>query len=45
VLVAAVRRNGRILVPRGKDRIEPGDHILVVSTTENAPRVAQLLSA
>jgi trk system potassium uptake protein TrkA len=45
VLVAAVRRNGRILVPRGKDRIEPGDHVLVVSTTENAPRVAQLLSA
>lgn len=45
VLVAALRRNGRIVVPGGKDRIEPGDHVLLVSTTEHAPRVAQLLSA
>jgi trk system potassium uptake protein TrkA len=45
VLVAALRRDGRIVVPRGKDQIEPGDRVLVVSTTENARRVAQLLTA
>lgn len=45
VLVAALRRGGRILVPRGRDRVEPGDCVLVVATSENAPRVAQLLTS
>lgn len=44
VLVAALRRGDRILVPRGSDRIEPGDRVLVVATTATAPRVAQLLT-
>jgi trk system potassium uptake protein TrkA len=44
MLVAALRREGRILVPRGRDRVEPGDRVLVIATSENAPRVAQLLT-
>jgi trk system potassium uptake protein TrkA len=44
VLVAALRRDGRILVPRGGDRIEAGDRVLVVASSETAPRVAQWLA-
>ncbi len=35
-LVAAVQRGDRILVPQGSDRIEAGDRVLLVTTTENA---------
>jgi trk system potassium uptake protein TrkA len=45
VLVAAVRRGERILVPRGADRIEPGDRFLVVATTDAVSRVAGLIEA
>jgi trk system potassium uptake protein TrkA len=45
VLVAALRRAGRIVVPRGGDRIERGDGILFVTTIEEAPRVAELLAS
>jgi trk system potassium uptake protein TrkA len=45
VLVAAVRRGGRIVVPRGSFRIEAGDRVLLVATTEEAPRIAGLLGA
>jgi trk system potassium uptake protein TrkA len=45
VLVAALRRGGRIVVPRGGDRIEPGDRVLLVTTIEEAPRVTELLGA
>lgn len=44
VLVAALRRNGRILVPRGGDRVEPGDHVLLIATIEEAPRVSELVA-
>lgn len=43
VLVAAVRHGERIVVPRGGDRIEPGDRVLLVATTEEAPRLSGLL--
>jgi trk system potassium uptake protein TrkA len=44
VLVAALRRGEKILVPRGGDRVEPGDDVLFITTTENAPRLAKFLS-
>jgi trk system potassium uptake protein TrkA len=44
MLVAALRRGSRILVPRGSDKVEPGDRVLVIATSESAPRVAQLLT-
>jgi trk system potassium uptake protein TrkA len=43
VLVAAVRRDGRLLVPTGKDRIEAGDRVLLIATTECAPKLASFL--
>jgi trk system potassium uptake protein TrkA len=42
-LVAALRRGGRILVPRGGEKVEPGDRVLVVTTTDHVGRVGELL--
>jgi trk system potassium uptake protein TrkA len=44
VLVAAVRRDGRLLVPRGSDRIDAGDRVLLISSTDNASKLAAFLS-
>ncbi len=44
ILVAALRRGEKLLVPRGDDRIEPGDHVLLITTTENASKLADFLA-
>lgn len=44
VLVAAVRRGEKLLVPRGSDHAEPGDHVLMITTTENASKLGDFLS-
>ena len=44
VLVAAVQRNGSLLVPRGDDRIEAGDRVLLISTSDSAPKLTAFLS-
>ncbi|MDH3214588.1 MAG: Trk system potassium transporter TrkA [Myxococcales bacterium] len=44
VLVAALRRGEKLLVPRGSDRVEAGDRVLFITTTENAPKLADFLS-
>jgi trk system potassium uptake protein TrkA len=33
-IVGAILRNGRAIVPRGGDRVEPGDHLLVFCTED-----------
>jgi trk system potassium uptake protein TrkA len=38
-LVAAVQRDDRIVVPGGSDRIQPGDRVLLITTTKNARRL------
>jgi trk system potassium uptake protein TrkA len=38
-IVGAILRDGAVIVPRGDDRIEPGDRILVFSTRAAADRV------
>jgi Trk K+ transport system NAD-binding subunit len=45
ILVAALRRGGRIVVPRGTDRIAPGDRVLLIATSEQAGHVAALLGS
>jgi trk system potassium uptake protein TrkA len=45
ILVAALRRRGRIVVPRGTDRIAPGDRVLLIATSEQAGHVAALLGS
>jgi trk system potassium uptake protein TrkA len=44
VLVAALKRGDRLLVPRGADQVEPGDRVLLISTSENASKLADFLS-
>jgi trk system potassium uptake protein TrkA len=44
VLVAALRRGDKLVVPRGADRAEPGDRVLLITTSENAPKLASFLS-
>jgi trk system potassium uptake protein TrkA len=44
VLVAALRRGEALMLPRGDDRIEPGDDLLVVATTEHVQEVSDFLS-
>lgn len=44
VLVAALKRGEKLLVPRGSDRAEPGDRVLLITTTENEPKLAEFLS-
>jgi trk system potassium uptake protein TrkA len=44
VLVAALRRGEKLLVPQGSDRVEPGDRALFITTTEKAPKLADFLS-
>jgi trk system potassium uptake protein TrkA len=44
VLVAAVQRNGSLLVPRGDDRIAAGDRLLLISTSDSAPKLNAFLS-
>jgi trk system potassium uptake protein TrkA len=44
VLVAALKRGDRLLGPRGADQAEPGDRVLLISTTENASKLADFLA-
>ncbi len=44
VLVGALRRGGSLLVPRGDDRVEPGDRILIIATTESAAKLTEFLT-
>jgi len=43
-LVAAIKRGDRLLVPRGADQAEPGDRVLLISTAENASKLADFLA-
>jgi trk system potassium uptake protein TrkA len=39
VIVGAILRGREVIIPRGDDRVEPGDHIIVFSTPGAADRV------
>jgi trk system potassium uptake protein TrkA len=43
VLVVAVRRGAQILVPRGDDRVEIGDRVLLITAVENAAKLAEFI--
>jgi len=40
--IGALRRRGRILIPRGDTVIESNDRIVIFATKENVPEVEQL---
>ena len=44
VIVGAILRGREVIIPRGDDRVEPGDHIIVFSTGEAADRVQAYFS-
>jgi trk system potassium uptake protein TrkA len=43
VLVGALQRGEKLVVPRGSDRVEPGDRVLLITTTEYAAKLADFL--
>ncbi len=43
VLVAALQRGDRLLVPKGDARIQPGDEVLLITTTRDASRLDPFL--
>jgi trk system potassium uptake protein TrkA len=45
ILMVAVQREGRIFIPGGDDRIEPGDQLIVAAATEVASRLDDVLEA
>jgi len=45
VLVAAILREDRILLPKGEDRIEAADRVLFVTTADTAARLDDFLGA
>ncbi len=45
IVIAAARRGDRLLMPSGPDRLEPGDRVLIITTTEKAPQLDKYLSA
>jgi trk system potassium uptake protein TrkA len=44
VLVAALQRGEKLLVPRGADRAEPGDRVLLIAAAENASKLADFIA-
>jgi trk system potassium uptake protein TrkA len=44
-LVAALRRGSRLFLPKGPDRVEVGDRVLVITTTDLAGKVSEYLGA
>lgn len=46
IVIAVQRREGQgLIIPRGDDRIGPGDHVVVLCTKEHAKSVGRFLSA
>ncbi len=43
ILVVAVQRGDRIFIPGGKDRIEPGDRVIVAAAAEVASKLDNVL--
>jgi trk system potassium uptake protein len=44
VIVGAILRGREVIIPRGDDVVEPGDHIIVFSTKEAASRAQEYFS-
>jgi trk system potassium uptake protein TrkA len=43
VLVAALRRGEQLVVPKGPDRVEEGDRVLLITTTDLARKLSDVL--
>jgi len=45
VLVAALRRADAMVFPRGDTRVQPGDHVLIVCTTDLSTKVTEYIES
>ena len=43
-IIGSIVRGGQVIVPRGEDRIEPGDHLLVCATGSSAEEIRELFT-
>lgn len=43
VLVACINRNGTIIIPRGNDTMEPGDTVIIVTTTPGLKDISNII--
>jgi len=43
VLIACINRNGKIITPRGKDTVLPGDSVIVVTTQHGVKEIKEFL--
>ena len=43
VLIACINRNGKAIIPRGKDSILPGDSVIVVTTHHGVTAIDQII--
>lgn len=43
-IIAALKRNGKVLVPAATDQIRPGDRVMVVTTSENEEGVRSVIT-
>ncbi len=43
VLVAALRRGDQMVVPSGRDHVEPGDRVLMIATSEKAQKLSEFV--
>jgi trk system potassium uptake protein TrkA len=45
VLVAAVKRGDKLAIPGGRDTVEAGDHVLLITTSDLASKLTEYLEA
>ena len=43
ILVCAILRKGKVIIPRGNDIIEPGDHVIIVTTQKQLTDLSMIL--
>lgn len=43
MLITCINRNGRIIIPRGNDMIQPGDSVIVVTTQKGVDSIEDIL--
>ena len=43
ILVCAILRKGKVIIPRGNDTIEPGDHVVIVTTQKQLTDLSMVL--
>jgi Trk K+ transport system NAD-binding subunit len=45
VLIAALQRGHQLQLVRGQDRVQPGDQVLIITTTAKAAKLDEYLTA